>query len=269
MVCRLAEAVDGARLCRLVGRGIARPLSYGEVITEKIGEAKATLVVWSRDSAASEWVRAEADMARNQKKLIQTAIDDCTPPLPFNQIQYAALGDWTGEADHPGWRKVRASLAALCGPAPAEAGPGPSLPPVAKLPPAALYEPPRRPKPRSRANRVAASPIAASLASFSPSAAWCCSRARPRPKARARPRRHRRPSRRAGSRAGAAEGRHHRPRPAGGRRAAKSQASRRRQPARADGRPLGARPSRRVELRRFQEVGKWLPELDSNQRPSD
>ena len=91
-------------------------MSYGDVITAKIGEAKAAVVVWSESAAASEWVRAEADVARNQKKLIQTALDDVMPPLPFNQIQCAMLGDWNGSPDHPGWRKVRESLIALCGP---------------------------------------------------------------------------------------------------------------------------------------------------------
>ena len=164
VVRRLADAVTAVGYIVWWDEELPAHLSYGEVITQKIGEAKATLVDWSHEAAASEWVRAEADMARNQKKLIQTAIDDCTPPLPFNQIQYAALGDWAGEPDHPGWRKVRASLAALCGPAPAEAGPAPVLLPMAKLPPAAVYEPPRRPRPRSRANRVAVASIAASLA---------------------------------------------------------------------------------------------------------
>ena len=164
LVRRLAEAVTALGYAAWWDEELPAHLSYGEVITQKIGEAKATLVVWSRDSAASEWVRAEADMARNQKKLIQTAIDDCMPPLPFNQIQYAALGDWAGEADHPGWRKVRTSLAALCGPAPREAGPAPVVPHAAKLPPAAVYEPPRRPRSRSRTNRIAAVTIAASLA---------------------------------------------------------------------------------------------------------
>ncbi len=91
-------------------------MSYGDVITAKIGAAKAAVVVWSETAAKSEWVRAEADVARNQKKLIQTAIDDIMPPLPFNQIQCAAIGDWTGETDHRGWSKVKQSLVALCGP---------------------------------------------------------------------------------------------------------------------------------------------------------
>ncbi|MCP5396191.1 MAG: TIR domain-containing protein [Sphingomonadaceae bacterium] len=89
--------------------------SYGDVITEKIGEAKAAIVVWSAHAAASEWVRAEADVARNAKKLVQTVIDGTTPPLPFNQIQHADLSGWTGEGDDRDWRKVLASLAELNG----------------------------------------------------------------------------------------------------------------------------------------------------------
>ena len=117
-VTRLAEAVEAAGYDVWWDADLPPHLSYGDVITAKIGMAKAAIVVWSKDSAASEWVRAEADMARNQKKLVQTALGDVMPPLPFNQIQFAEIGDWHGEADHPGWRKVKASLAELCGRAP-------------------------------------------------------------------------------------------------------------------------------------------------------
>lgn len=119
--------------------------SYGDVITEKIGSAKAAIVVWSHSSAQSEWVRAEADVARNQKKLVQTAIDDVMPPLPFNQIQFADLSGWHGETDHSGWRKVLLSLTELCGegsdapvaPTPVRPRPSPvSLPPAAYAAPA-------------------------------------------------------------------------------------------------------------------------------------
>ncbi|MXO70762.1 toll/interleukin-1 receptor domain-containing protein [Alteraurantiacibacter buctensis] len=130
--------------------------SYGDVITAKIQMAKAAVVVWSAEAAASEWVRAEADVARNQKKLVQTALGDITPPLPFNQIQYANLGDWNGEQDHPEWRKVKASLADLCGPRDArEGGPAYPFPPAPPAEPAAA-----RPAPVAAAAMVA-SPAAA------------------------------------------------------------------------------------------------------------
>jgi len=114
-VTRLARAVEAEGYDVWWDADLPPHLSYGDVITDKIGMAKAAIVVWSKDSAASQWVRAEADMARNQKKLIQVAIDSVMPPLPFNQIQYAELGDWKGEPDHPGWRKVKVSLTELCG----------------------------------------------------------------------------------------------------------------------------------------------------------
>lgn len=127
--------------------------SYGDVITDKIATANAALVVWSKDSVQSEWVRAEADMARNQSKLIQTSLDDVMPPLPFNQIQNAAIGDWQGEADHSGWRKVKVSLADLCGPRSGDenagrgGGSGPDPVPPLRPPSAAAAAPsmPRRP----------------------------------------------------------------------------------------------------------------------------
>ena len=114
-VTRLAEAVEAEGYEVWWDADLPPHLSYGDVITAKIGMAKAAIVVWSQASVASEWVRAEADMARNQKKLVQTALDNVMPPLPFNQIQFAEIGGWRGEPDHPGWRKVKASLAELCG----------------------------------------------------------------------------------------------------------------------------------------------------------
>ena len=115
VVRQLAEAVKRLGYSVWWDDELPPHLSYSDVITDKIGTAKAAIVVWSEDAAASEWVRAEADVARTQKKLIQTSIDGRMPPMPFNQIQFASIGDWKGEDDHPGWMKVKASLDALCG----------------------------------------------------------------------------------------------------------------------------------------------------------
>ncbi len=141
-VARLARAIEDEGYDVWWDAELPPHQSYGDVITSKISEAKAAIVVWSADAAASEWVRAEADMARNQKKLVQTALGDIMPPLPFNQIQYADIGDWLGEDDHPSWRKVKASLADLCG----RNGPDPTIasasePAFAPPPPAPEPEP--------------------------------------------------------------------------------------------------------------------------------
>ena len=115
LVRRLAEAVKREGYSVWWDDELPAHLAYGDVIAEQIGSAKAAIVVWSEKAAASEWVRAEADVARNQKKLIQASLDDRMPPMPFNQLHFVSIRDWRGEADHPGWRKIKESLAALCG----------------------------------------------------------------------------------------------------------------------------------------------------------
>jgi adenylate cyclase len=87
--------------------------AYNDVIEERLKSAKAVLVVWSRDGASSEWVRAEADAARHGHKLVQLSIDGVIPPMPFNQIQCPALRDWNGVTDEPAWRKIERSIAEL------------------------------------------------------------------------------------------------------------------------------------------------------------
>jgi adenylate cyclase len=87
--------------------------AYSDVIEERLRAAKAVVVLWSAEAAKSQWVRAEADIARAAGTLVQGALDATLPPLPFNQIQCADLRDWDGSAESPGWTKVVASVRAL------------------------------------------------------------------------------------------------------------------------------------------------------------
>jgi len=89
--------------------------SYGEVIEERIKAAKAVVVLWSADAAKSQWVRAEADAAREAGTLVQISLDGSLPPMPFNQIQCADLAGWNGDTRAPGWSKVMGSIASLAG----------------------------------------------------------------------------------------------------------------------------------------------------------
>ena len=95
--------------------------AYSEVIEERIKAAKAVLVLWSADAAKSQWVRAEADAAREAGTLVQVTMDGSIPPMPFNQIQCADLSGWAGDTTSQGWAKVEASIAQLAG-APSPAG---------------------------------------------------------------------------------------------------------------------------------------------------
>jgi adenylate cyclase len=92
--------------------------AYTDVIEERLNTAKAVLVVWSAEAAKSAWVRSEAERARNHNKLVQLRVDEAPLPMPFDQIQCADLTDWSGEAEHLGWRKVIDSVTELMGASP-------------------------------------------------------------------------------------------------------------------------------------------------------
>jgi len=94
--------------------------AYSDVIEERIKSAKAVLVLWSNEAVKSQWVRAEADAARELGTLVQVSLDGVLPPMPFNQIQCADLFGWTGDTGWPGWVKVESSIASLAGVGPAD-----------------------------------------------------------------------------------------------------------------------------------------------------
>ena len=89
--------------------------AFSEVIEERLRDARAVVVLWSDAAAKSQWVRAEADVARNSAKLVQAHLDGTLPPLPFNQIHCADLRGWDGTAETAGWRKLLTSVGALDG----------------------------------------------------------------------------------------------------------------------------------------------------------
>ncbi|HEV2362946.1 MAG TPA: TIR domain-containing protein [Caulobacteraceae bacterium] len=115
------QAKQVAEALRGLGYGVWRDdelpahRDYSEVIEERLRAARAVVVIWSAEAAKSQWVRAEADIAREAGTLVQLTVDGAALPMPFNRIQCADMAGWTGEADHPGWRKVANSLTELIG----------------------------------------------------------------------------------------------------------------------------------------------------------
>src|SRR5579859_8219201 len=114
-----AQAI--AEALRALGYGVWRDdelpahRDYAEVIEERLRAAKAVLVIWSAEAVKSQWVRAEADLAREAGTLVQLNLDASPLPMPFNRIQCADLSGWAGDLGHPGWKKVAASVSELAG----------------------------------------------------------------------------------------------------------------------------------------------------------
>jgi hypothetical protein len=67
-------------------RQIQAGRTFDEVIAEALATARCVLVVWSKDSIGSSWVREEAEEGSRRKILIPVLIDDVRPPLGFGRI---------------------------------------------------------------------------------------------------------------------------------------------------------------------------------------
>jgi len=89
--------------------------AYSEVIEERLNTAKAVVVLWSVHATKSQWVRAEADSARNRDLLVQASLDGTVPPIPFNQIECADLNGGGEPMDSRGWAKLVGSVQELAG----------------------------------------------------------------------------------------------------------------------------------------------------------
>lgn len=85
-------------------------LETGETFDEKIQsvleKCKAVIVVWSKESVKSDWVRAESSIGRERGVLVPVMIQPVNIPVPFNLLHTADLIGWSGDRSHPGYRDV-------------------------------------------------------------------------------------------------------------------------------------------------------------------
>lgn len=78
--------------------------NYDEVTERNLREADAVVVLWSKRSVQSKWVRAEATLGQRKSALVPAMIEECDRPLLFELIQTADLIRWEGDRDDPEWR---------------------------------------------------------------------------------------------------------------------------------------------------------------------
>ena len=74
---------------------------FATEIEEALGSADIVLVVWSKHSVRSPWVRDEAAIGRNEGRLLPVTIDGSPPPLGFRQFQTLELRAWKGSKRDP------------------------------------------------------------------------------------------------------------------------------------------------------------------------
>lgn len=75
-------------------------------IEDALYRAKCVIVVWSKHSVDSDWVRGEADEGRKSKKLVAISIDGTEPKIPFQGINSIPFDAWNGDARRSEFRTL-------------------------------------------------------------------------------------------------------------------------------------------------------------------
>jgi hypothetical protein len=133
---QLAEALGAAGHDVFWDVEIPPGMTWADFLEEKLAACKAALVLWSKTSIASQWVREEARLARDRSKLIPVMLDDCAPPFGFGEIQAANLAHWRGDANDANFKLLVSAVDRAIGAPPRAAAPArpaftPPTPPVA------------------------------------------------------------------------------------------------------------------------------------------
>lgn len=111
--------------------------TWDKTIEREVDAAKKVLVLWTKNSVDSDWVRTEAGAARESTppKLVQARFSDCKVPLAFRLLQHVDLIGWTPKRRHSGWDRLilwlKDGIDQPAAPAPGAGGP---VPPVEAAP---------------------------------------------------------------------------------------------------------------------------------------
>ena len=117
---KLAEALQGEGWTVWWDPKIRAGEYVDDVIEKALNEAKCVLVMWSSRSVNSEYVRAEATQALEQKKLIPVMIENVTLPFRFKRIHTGSLIGWNGSRDAIEFRKLVDDVSTILGPSATE-----------------------------------------------------------------------------------------------------------------------------------------------------
>ena len=97
----LAEALQSRGFNVWWDRALSAGQDYATTIERELKQAKAVIVIWTKGSAASTFVRDEAGRARDEGRLVPVMLDRVDIPLGFGAFQAEDFTRWNGGANAP------------------------------------------------------------------------------------------------------------------------------------------------------------------------
>jgi TolB-like protein/Flp pilus assembly protein TadD len=92
---------------------------FAKSINEALESADAVVVLWSKTSVDSDWVRDEAAQGRDRRRLVPVSLDGTTPPLGFRQYQTLDFSTWRSQANTRQIDALERAISAAIGGGPA------------------------------------------------------------------------------------------------------------------------------------------------------
>jgi hypothetical protein len=109
----IASALESQGWSVFWDRHIPHGQDFNSYIQSQLDEARCIIVLWSRASVASAFVRDEASEGLGGR-LVPLLLEKIRPPLGFRQLQAADLTEWDGTASHEDFIRLSASIRAIC-----------------------------------------------------------------------------------------------------------------------------------------------------------
>ena len=84
---------------------------FAPAIAAALESARTVIVLWSRNSVESNWVRDEAQSGVDRSCLVPVSLDGSLPPLGFRQFQFVDASRWNGSPSAPEARQLLNAIA--------------------------------------------------------------------------------------------------------------------------------------------------------------
>jgi non-specific serine/threonine protein kinase len=139
---QVAEALSGRGYDLFWDAKIPTGMTFDTYIYRELEDSDAVIVLWSTHSVDSDYVKEEAEYAKNKRIIVPLTIDATPLPFGFARLQTTDISGWHGSTKDPRWQAVVRSIDAtlgdetrrLSGQSHAEADELPPVPPLDVVP---------------------------------------------------------------------------------------------------------------------------------------